>query len=37
MAMATAMAKAKAKHFIKNFQAIKQNFVQHLPNCVISI
>lgn len=36
-AMAMAMAKAKAKHFIKNFQAIKQNFVQHLPNCVISI
>lgn len=37
MATVMAMAKAKAKHFIKNFQAIKQNFVQHLPNCVISI
>lgn len=36
-AKAKATATAKAKHFIKNFQAIKQNFVQHLPNCVISI
>lgn len=36
-AKAKAKATAKAKHFIKNFQAIKQNFVQHLPNCVISI